>query len=127
MKKEWKREVARDFLAIASWIFFFLVIARLAIGPYLPWVYQFIVSGVVLALLLFYIKESDGYVARGLVLLILTGLFYNTLSFTVFSIVAYFLLIASTLYLGSKPLGIIKGVILGAISTVVGYYLGALI
>ena len=125
VKKEgWKKETARDFLAIGSWIFYILVIARLLIGPFFPWVYQFIIAGSALVLLSLVIKDTDDYVARGLILIILTSFFYYTATYTVFVILAFVGLLISSRYVGNSYLKIIKGIIIGVVSTGLGYYLG---
>jgi len=123
MKKDWKKEGARDFLAIGSWVFFIIIVARLGIGPYFPEVWQYLTAGVVLAVLLFVFKDADGYAARGTVLAILTSLFYNDKGFAIFAAVAFFFLSLSIWYLGKKCRHIIYGVLLGLASTGVGYYL----
>jgi len=70
-----KKEFARDFLALGSWVFFVLVIARAAIEPYRPFIDQVILAGVLLVVIGLIFKGKkfyDPYVARGLVLVIFT-------------------------------------------------------
>ena len=129
-KKDWKKELARDFLAIGSIIFFILVIARSAIKPYRPFVDQMIIAGLFLILIsiLFILlkKKSDNYVARGLILVIFTSIFYNDNLFTAFAIMALIGLIITSYIIDKNKLKIIKGISIGAICSLAGYYLAPL-
>ena len=122
-KSDWKRELARDFLAIGSWVFFVIIIARLAIGPYLPCIWQLLLAGIFLVIFLLIFKKADSYVARGVALAILASLFYNNLHFTVFVAVAFLGLCIAAWHLGSKCKNILFGLLLGLISIALGYYI----
>lgn len=117
------KNTARDFLAIGSWIFYILVIARVLIKPYRPFADQLIIAAIILLLLSLFIKDSDGYIARGLILAVFTSLFYQDNLFTLFAIIAFIGLIISSYFIGSSKIKIIKGLILGIISSAIGYYL----
>jgi uncharacterized membrane protein YccC len=50
-----------------------------------------------------------------------TSYFYGNFIFTLFATVIYFLMIVSSSFLGNSISKILKGIIFGLISTVVGY------
>ena len=118
-----KKEIARDVLALGSWVFYFLVFGRALIKPYRPFVDQIVIAAIVLVLLGFVLKESDGYVARGLVLVVFTILFYEDNVFSVFAIIVFALMIVSSWYIGNDLKKIGKGLIIGIVGVLAGWYL----
>ncbi len=126
-KKErfWK-EIARDFLAIGSWIFYVLVVARALIGPYRPFFDQVIIAGFVLIILAFVIRKYDGYVARAIVLAFFTSLFYEDNLFTGFAVLAGLGSVGSSYYLNKDWKRILLGILAGLLGILIGYY-GALL
>jgi len=121
-KKKPHEETARDILALGSLVFYFLVVARALIGPYLMLLSQLVGSLVVLIVISHFIKDHDAYLARGLILSVFVILFYTDIVFTSFVALVFFGLIASSHYLGSKIDKITKGLLLGVVSTIAGYY-----
>ena len=124
---ELKKEVARDFLALGSWVFYLIVLVRATLGPFYPFIYQLVFSAAVLIVLSSFIKDYDGYLARALLLGALTTLFYSYVNFGIFMSLIYIGMIISSNYLGSSNIRIIKGISLGVVSVVLGYYLSGLI
>jgi hypothetical protein len=123
MKNKRQREIARDFLALGSWVFYALVIGRALIKPYRPFVDQIIIAGLVIILLSLVFKNFDGYVSRGLVLVVFTSLFYNSLVYTVFAVAAGLLLIVSSYLVGNGIRKISYGLIAGLLVILVSYFL----
>jgi len=123
MVKDWKKEVARDTIALGSIPFYFIVMIRAIVGEYMPFVYQLLIAFVVLVVLSFIVKKADMYVARCFVLWVFTSLFYKHSLYTVFAFLLWAFLIVSSHYLKVKKDVIVKGVILGIVSSLVGYYL----
>lgn len=121
--KNLKKELARDFLALGSWVFFILVIARALIKPYRPFGDQMIIAGIILLLINLIIKDSDGYISRGIILVVFTILFYGDKLFTVFAILVLIGLLVSSYLVGNSKLKIGKGIILGVIVSWASYYL----
>ena len=77
MKKDgWKKEVARDFLAIGSIPFFILVIARVILLNDPDFLSQFIIAGVIFLLLTYFFK-TNVYSGLALITVVLLSLFYN--------------------------------------------------
>jgi len=122
-KSNLKRETARDFLALGSWIFFVLVIVRALIKPYRPFADQMIIAGIILLILGFVFKDYEAYIANGLILVVFTILFYEDRLFTIFAILALVGLIISSYFVGNNKIKIIKGVVVGAIISIISYYL----
>jgi hypothetical protein len=118
-----RKEIARDVLALGSWVFFILVIARAAIKPYRPFLDQLIIAGVVLSIIGFFWKKANGYISRGAVLVVLTSLFYQSLIYTWFVSLAGIGLVWSAWYLEKDWRRIGYGLIVGAIGIGAGYYL----
>lgn len=122
MEKEWKKEVARDILALGSWVFFVLVIARAAIKPYRPFLDELIIAGVIILVIGFMMKY-DGYVARGMVVAVLTSIFYNSLIYSIFAGLAFVLLFISAFYTGRNQRKIYLGFVIGALTTAISYFI----
>ena len=129
MKKDWKRENARDILALGSWIFYLLVIGRSLIKPYRPFADQIIIAGVIIIIsgLIFRKFDFDGYVARCLILVVFTSLFYNSFIYTLFAVATGFLLVYSSYFSGNSVKRIIFGFIAAVIGISAGYYLSLIV
>jgi hypothetical protein len=127
MKKDWKKEVARDAIALGSIPFYFIVMIRAIIGQYAIFVYQLLIALAILIISYFIIKKSDMYIARCFVLWVFSSLFYKHALYTVFAFLLWLFVIASSYYLKNKNKAIIKGIILGILSSVIAYYLSPLI
>ena len=79
------KELARDFLALGSWIFFVLVIARALIQPYWQFATPMLAAGALLLLTELLTTQADGYTARALALVYFTTQFYQDLAFSIFA------------------------------------------
>lgn len=125
VKKRWLNELARDLIALGGIPFLILTIVRVSvIKPYYPM--QFIISSVVF----FILKAVFGGTLRagiGLILVVFTSLFYNSLLFATFASLVYIGLVISLFYLKEDKMKILKGVLLGGISTGAGYFIVRLI
>jgi hypothetical protein len=121
-KRNWKYEIARDTIALGGLAFYILVIARALIAPYYNVVGQLIIAFIAWLLLSLIIK-SDNHLARGLILVTFTILFYNVRIFTVFAVLIFLLMLASSFYIERDSLKIIKGILVGAVSIIISYYL----
>jgi len=86
MKTKWKKEIARDCLALGSIPFYFIVAVRAVIGKHMLFVYQMIISAIVLFILFKLIKDSNMHIARSLILIIFTSIFYKDLYYTIYAI-----------------------------------------
>ena len=127
MKKEnWKYEIARDSMAFGSILFYFIVIIRAIIGEYMPFVYQLLIAGVILITLSFIIKNTEYHIAAAFILVVFTSIFYKDNLFTLFAALLWVFMIGAAFYIKVKKEAIVKGVILGAIAALAGYYLSVL-
>ncbi len=126
MPKNWKKEVARDTLALGSIPFYFLVVVRAVIGKYAVFVYQVLIAIIVLFILSKLIKNSNLHIARGLVLFVFTSLFYNDLFYTSFVALVFLIMLVASAYLKEEKAKIAKGVLLGIITSLISYYLAML-
>jgi len=126
MKEEIKK-FARDLIALGSWVFYFLVVARALIKPFRPFADHIIIAGAFLLLinlLFIFIKQDyDGYVAKALILMIFTILFYKDNLFTDFVIIVFIGLIICSYIVGTGKKNIFKGLIIGGIVSWISYYL----
>ena len=122
MNKSWLKEIARDLLALGSIPFYFLVVIRAIIGNYNVFVYQMLIAAVVIFVLYFMIKNSSIHVARALVAVVFTSLFYNEMLYTVFAGLIWVLLLVSAYYLKRSFGFVLRGIIVGIISSLAGYY-----
>lgn len=125
VKKRWLNDLARDLIALGGIPFLILTIVRVSvIKPYYPM--QFIISSVVF----FILKAVFGGDLRagiGLILLVFTSLFYSSLLFATFASLIYIGLVISLFYLKRDKKEILKGILLGGISTGIGYLIVRLI
>jgi len=123
---DWKKEAARDCIALGSIPFYFIVIVRALIGPYTEFVFQLLIALAIIYLLSLFIK-SETYSARSLILLIFTSLFYQETIYTIFAFLLWILILFSLDYLKTKKQAIIKGIALALFSSALAYYLTSLI
>jgi uncharacterized membrane protein YccC len=125
MEKVWLKELARDLIAFGSIPFLILTVARVAVLPvYYPM--QFIISSV-LFFILKAIFKADLHAGIGFILLTFVSLFYRNALFAVFAALVYTGIIFSLFYLKSQQRQIVKGILLGGISTGIGYLIVRLI
>jgi len=117
MKNSIIRESARDALALGGWAFCILVIARATIGEYMQYVSQIILAIILSSLLAFAVRGSETRISRALILAFFTIVFYNDLKFTIFAAFVVVILFLSAIVLEIKKESIIKGSILGVISS----------
>jgi len=122
MKKEFIKETARDIIALGGVPFFILVLVRVAILSKPDFLLQFLFAGVIFLLINFLVK-TNLYSGLGLIVLVFTSLYYNDFKFSIFASLVYVGLISSLVYLKSNKKEIIKGVVLGILSSVISYYL----
>jgi hypothetical protein len=121
MKKEKIfKELARDFLALGSIPFFLIVVVRVFIAPIANYQYSLLVSLVVIFIVTLFFKNQD-YLARGVVLLFFTSLYYNDNVYTNFVRIVWVLMVFSSYYLKRDNLLIVKGILLGVVATAIGY------
>ena len=120
--KKWLKEIARDLLAFGSIPFYFLVIIRAVIGKYNIFVYQMVIAAIAIFILFFIIKNANLHVARAFVALVFTSLFYKEMIYTVFASLIWILLLISAYYIKGKIGFVVRGFIIGLLSSVVGYY-----
>jgi len=127
MRKDWKKEAMFDMRALGSEFFFFLVFIRSLVGPYFPFAYQLVISGLVIYLISLFYKDFDGYVARGLVLAIFVSIFYDSLLFYVFALILFILILVVCRKLVKKKEQIFTGMVVGIICVLIGYVGGNLL
>lgn len=123
MPKNWRKEIARDCIALGSIPFYFIVIIRAIVGQYAIFVYQLLIALAVLIISSFVVKKSDMYVARCFVLVVFTSLFYKHSLYTLFAFILWVFVVVSSYYLKVKKDVVVKGVILGILSSAIAYYL----
>ncbi|MEK6892206.1 MAG: hypothetical protein AABX25_03405 [Nanoarchaeota archaeon] len=122
MNKSWLKEFARDLLALGSIPFYLLVVARSAIGNYYAFVYQMVIAAIAVFILYFLIKDSSLHAARSLVVVVFTSLFYKEAIFTAFAALVWVLLLLAAYYVKRKAGYVVRGVIIGILSSLIGYY-----
>ncbi|MBI2652551.1 hypothetical protein HYX00_03750 [Candidatus Woesearchaeota archaeon] len=122
MSKTWLKEISRDLLALGSIPFYFLVVIRAIIGKYNAFVYQMLIAAIAVFILYFVIKDSNLHIARSFTILIFTSLFYKEAIFTTFAFLAWVLLLVSAYYIKRKIGSVFRGIIIGVIGSLAGYY-----
>ena len=122
-----KDVVARDLIALGGLPFYLLIIVRSTIGDYLSFVYHVVIALSVLYLLSVIVRGSSLHIARALILVVFTSLFYKANAFTIFSILVWGCMIYSLVYMKTGAREIIKGIALGMVSVIISYSLTLLI
>ena len=122
MKKEkFLKELARDFLALGSIPFFLLVVVRIFIAPVANYHYQLLLAFGIILVVSFFLRNQQ-HIARGVVLLIFTSLYYADFLYTIFARIAWVVMVFSSYYLEKDKMLIVKGTVLGAVATVISYF-----
>ena len=121
----WLKEFARDLMALGSIPFYLLVVARSIIGSHYSFAYQMAIAAIVIFIIYFLIKDSSTHIARSLVIVVFTSMFYKEAVFTAFAAIILVLLVIATYYVKRKIGYVIRGIIIGVLSALIGYY-GAL-
>lgn len=118
-----KEVVSRDLIALGGLPFYLLIIVRASIGDY-----PYFLSHVAVALPVVYlfskiVKGSNLHIARALILVVFTSMFYEHLPFTIFASLVWACMILSLYYLNVSGREIIKGIAAGAVSAAISYLL----
>ncbi len=122
MNKSWLKEIARDLLAFGSIPFYFIVVIRAVIGNYNVFIYQMVIAAITIFILYFIIKNSNLHVARSLVAVVFTSLFYKEIIYTFFASLIWILLLISAYYIKRNISIVVRGIIIGVLSSLAGYY-----
>jgi len=122
MKSSWLKETARDLFAFGSVPFYFLVVIRAIIGKYNVFVYQMIITAIVILILYFIIKDSNLHIARAFAIIVFTSIFYKAMLYTFFAALVWIVLLVSAYYLKRKIGSILRGIIIGLLGSLIGYY-----
>lgn len=120
-------EIARDIVALGGYPFYFIVIIRASIGGYIPFVYQLVFAFASLFLVSRLLKHSNLHIARGLILVVFTSLFYKALFYTIFAVVLWVGMIAALRALNTPGGDVARGILSGAMSTIIGYLLAHIV
>ena len=123
----WKKEVARDLLALGGIPFFILVMARSLIGDYFLFTYQLLISILLFFLIERLFKEFNQHLSRVIVLIVFTIIFYNQLIYSVFAILIGIFVLISLFYLKKTKKEIIFGLLIGGLVSFISYFLAPLI
>jgi hypothetical protein len=125
MGKAWLKELARDLIALGGIPFLILTIVRVS-APFTYYPLQFIISSA-LFFILKAIFKADLRAGIGFILVTFISLYYHKTLFTIFALLVYAGMIVSLFYLKRGRSQILKGILLGGISTGIGYVIVRLI
>jgi len=120
--KKWLDEFCRDILALGGVLFYFLFIGRALVAPHYDYALQLVFSILVYIFLLIFIHGGEGHVARALIAIVFSVMYYDDFGFNVFIGIAYVFLLFSVLYLKKSWVSVMKGLALGIISSIIGYF-----
>ncbi|HKQ33586.1 MAG TPA: hypothetical protein VJV40_10280 [Thermodesulfobacteriota bacterium] len=122
-----KGEIARDLVALGGLPFYLLILVRASIGGYISFLSHVAIALPALYLLSRAFKGSNLHIARALILVVFTSIFYDALPFTIFSTLVWCGMIYALVRLNKSPGEILKGIALGAVSVVISYALTLLL
>lgn len=123
----WKKEVARDIIALGGLPFYFLVVIRSVIGEDSSFVAQTAIGILVLLILSVFVKNSNQYIARGIILATFSSMYYKSIAYTIFAYLLLFGMGFSLAYLKVRNKEITKGAVIGGISIVISYLIASLL
>ena len=123
---KWKKEAARDLLALGGIPFFILVMARSLVGEYYLFVFQTLIALIFIHLVGWKL-DFNRHLARMLVLVFFTVLFYNQFVYSVFAFLVGLITLLSLFYLKEPIKKIGFGMLFGVLASLLGYYLAPLI
>ena len=123
MKKNWKKELARDAIAFGSILFYLIVIIRAIIGEHMAFVYQTVIALIILAALSFIIKNANQHIARAVPLAVFTSLFYKDGLFTFFAVLLFVFMLFAAVYIKIKKKEVFSGIAVGIWASLAAYYL----
>ena len=116
LEKNWKKEFARDCIALGGIFFYALVIVRVAMLQNWNYVFQFVFAAAVFFLITAILTfKAEAHAGLGFILLVLISLYYKNMFFAVFALIVYILLVISLFYLKIERAKIWKGIFAGAI------------
>ena len=113
--------IARDIIALGSIPFYLIVIIRAVIGRFSPFVNQLVIALVILILLSLIIKQADQHIARGFILFAFISSYYESTTFTIFSLILWSCMIYSSKILKRNSKKIFRGIVLGIVTTAISY------
>ena len=88
------------------------------------YVFQFVFAAAVFFLLAAAFRfKAEVHAGLGFILLVLISLYYKNMFFTIFAVLVYIILILSLFYLKAGKARILMGILAGAVSTAIGYYI----
>ncbi len=122
-----KGEITRDLIALGGLPFYFLVLVRASIGGYLSFLSHVAVALPALYLLSRAVRGSNLHIARALILVVFTSVYYKALPFTVFSTLVWCGMIYALVHTKTDKGEILKGIALGVVSVAISYSLTLLI
>jgi hypothetical protein len=125
---DWKKEAARDVLALGGIPFYFIVFIRSVIGEFSFFIYSLPIAFVAWFFLRkLIIKNGNLHISLGFILMTYISGFYKQALFTAFAFGFWILMIASVRMSKTKWSEIIKGTVNGIVSAAIGAGITALI
>jgi hypothetical protein len=121
--KNWKKEAARDVLALGGIAFYFIVVGRSFVGAHYTFVWQIVIAAVLAFIASQVIEKADYHIARGLILVIFTTFFYDEKTYTIFAWIIFAAMILCSLYVWKDKKKLLYGAALGAAISALSYYL----
>lgn len=122
---DWKKEAARDLLALGSLPFYFIAIVRMLIAAE----FSVLVPQLVIALLFTFavfnvlkLYEFEYHISLGLIIVVFTSLGYGEFIFTFFAALLWILMLYSAYYLKIRKEKIIGGAVVGVVSSIIAYF-----
>ncbi len=122
-----REEIFRDVVALGGLPFYLLVAARAAIGPYPAFLSQVVIALPILILLARLVRGSNLHIARALILVVFTSIFYKSPQFTIFAVLVWAAMIFSLVRLKVPSGEIVRGIAIGAVAVAAGYFITLLI
>ncbi len=118
MKDDWKKELARDFIALGGIPFFILVVVRIWLLDNNFYLGEIAFAGI-LFLLFAYLFKFNYYSGFALISLIFTGIHYADIRYWIFASLVYLSLLGSLVFLEKKK--IYLGILVGGLMSGIGY------
>jgi len=119
----WKKEVARDLIALGGMPFYLLVVVRAMVGGFTPVFLQLLIAFLVLCLLGILFSQVNQHIARALVIATFTSLLYGDVRFTGLVIVMIGIMLYALKRMKIKDSELFLGILAGVVAAGMGYFL----
>ena len=117
------QKLSRDYLAIGSWIFYALILARSLIEPYWEFATPLLIAAIPIIAAEILTDKTETYTTKALILAYFSTQFYQDTAFSIFAWILVAGVPISAYYAKNTPKKILYGILLAVLSIGIAYLL----